>query len=146
MQYCNGQWTSDMRERLIGVAIWERIPDCNGFDSAQRVVKCLLSGYHNVLVRSLYIGLLLLAEWMTRCMCRIILIQLLAIVPTPYGVVHPGSRRRRRQQSQRKDYKSHQSPNIYPTTLREVDLLNNNVREAPITTILYNNCLPAPRT
>ena len=57
-----------MRERLIEVAILERIPNCYGLHSSQRAVECLLSGCRNVLIRSLYIALLYLAEWMTGCM------------------------------------------------------------------------------
>ena len=41
----------------------------------------LLNGYCDVPVRSLYVALLFLAEWMTGCMCRIILIRLLAALP-----------------------------------------------------------------
>ena len=78
MQYYNAQWTSDVRERLMGVATSERIPHCHRLHSAQRAAECVLSGYRDVLVRSLYIRLLLLAQWMTGCMRRIILIPLLA--------------------------------------------------------------------
>ena len=70
-------------------------------------------------------------------------------------VRHAQDRENRRwQQSPKvKDYKSHQSPNTYPATLREVGPLNNNVREAPITTIMYRRMYcttipyqhPAPR-
>ena len=57
------------------------MPDCRGLHSAQRVVECLLNGYCDVLVRSLYVALLFLAEWMTSCMRKIILIRLLVALP-----------------------------------------------------------------
>ena len=57
------------------------MPDCRGLHSAQRAVECLLNGYCDVLVRSLYVALLFLAEWMTGCMRKIILIRLLAALP-----------------------------------------------------------------
>ena len=54
------------------------MPDCPGLHSAQRAMECLLSGYCDVLVRSLYIRRLFLVEWMTGCMRKIILIHFLA--------------------------------------------------------------------
>ena len=52
-----------------------------------------------------------------------------------------------------KDYNDTNKLDIYPATLREVGPLNNNVREAPITTIMYRRMYcatipyqhPAPR-
>ena len=78
----------------------------------------------------------------------------LFVVPPPDGAARPGSRHRRQCSIPKvKDYKSHQSPNIYPATLWEVGPLNNNVREAPITTTMYRRMYcstipyqhPAPR-
>ena len=54
------------------------MPDCHGLRSTQQAVEYLLSGYCGVLDRSLYIRLLILAEWMIGWMRRIILIRLLA--------------------------------------------------------------------
>ena len=75
------------------------------------------------------------------------------LCPPPNGVACPRSREQETATiPNEKITNQHQSPNIYPATLREVGPLNNNVREAPITTImysknvLYNNSLLAPRT
>ena len=81
--YCNTQWTSGKRKQLIKASIWERTPGNYRLFSARRAgetARVDVAMFSSLLWshRSLHIRLLFLAERMTGCMCKIVLIRLLA--------------------------------------------------------------------